>query len=142
MTKTFQLYYYATDNERQVYANLLPNIKDAELPPSELEFDTTPIYDSTFKKIGTLGRVIPAPYINDKLEFGQYYQNFILDDGTITVVFNYVSKIGEEFFPPGVKVPFTYQYGSGAYFNKKISGYLLPFGNKVDSRAYVFNMED
>ena len=41
----------------------------------------------------------------------------------------------------GVKIPFTYLYGSGRYFNKKITGYLLPYDNKVESRVYVFNIE-
>jgi len=50
---------------------------------------------------------------------------------TITVVFNYVSTNETGFFPAGVRVQFTYLYGSGKYFNKKITGYLLPYDNKV-----------
>ena len=60
---------------------------------------------------------------------------------TITVVFNYAVNTETPFFPPGVKIPFTYLYGSGKYFNKKITGYLLPFDNDVRSRVYVFFIE-
>ena len=89
-----------------------------------------------------MARVIPQPYI-EGIDFGQYYQNFIIGDDldTITVAFNYVVKDGTGFFPAGVKIPFTYLYGSGKYFDKKITGYLLPYGNEVRSRVYVFFIE-
>ena len=60
---------------------------------------------------------------------------------TITVVFNYAVKNDDVFFPAGIPIPFTYLYGSGKYFNKKITGYLLPYGNEVRSRVYVFFIE-
>ena len=113
------------------------------LPSSYYEMDTYTIYDDKFEKAGTLARVVQNPYINKGIYFGNFYQNFILGDNldTITVVFNVARVEGTIFFPAGVPVPFTYLYGSGKYFNKKITGYLLPYNNKVRTREFVFFIE-
>jgi hypothetical protein len=143
MPEELQLYYYALDPSIENYEILLPNSKSPDLPSSDYGYGTYPLYNDKFEKAGTLARVIPQPYV-EGINFGQYYQNFIIGDelDTITVVFNYIVKDGTGlFFPPGVKIPFTYLYGSGKYFNKKITGYLLPFDNDVRSRVYVFFIE-
>ena len=142
MPEELQLYYYATDPLIEGYEILLPNSKSPDLPTSYYSYGTFPLYNDKFEKAGTLARVLPLPYI-EGISFGQYYQNFIIGDDldTITVVFNYIVKDGTGFFPAGVKIPFTYLYGSGKYFNKKITGYLLPYGNEVRSRVYVFFIE-
>ena len=142
MPEELQLYYYATDPSVENYDLPIPNSKSPDLPTSLYGYDTRTVYNAKFEKAGTLARVVPQPYI-EGIDFGQYYQNFILGDDldTITVVFNYAVNTETPFFPPGVKIPFTYLYGSGKYFNKKITGYLLPFDNNVRSRVYVFFIE-
>jgi len=142
MPEELQLYYYATDPLIEGYEILLPNSKSPDLPSSDYSYGTLPLYNDKFEKAGTLARVIPQPYI-EGINFGQYYQNFIIGDDldTITVVFNYAVNTETPFFPAGVKIPFTYLYGSGKYFDKKITGYLLPYGNEVRSRVYVFFIE-
>lgn len=142
MPEELQLYYYATDPSVEIYDIPISNIKSPDLPSSLYVYDTLTVYNDKFEKAGTLARVISNPYI-EGIYFGQFYQNFILGDDldTITVVFNYAVKNETEFFPAGVKIPFTYLYGSGKYFNKKITGYLLPYGNEVRSRVYVFFIE-
>ena len=142
MPEELQLYYYATDPSAEDYEIPIPNSKSPDLPKSNYIYDTRTVYNAKFEKAGTLARVIPNPYI-EGLDFGQYYQNFIIGDDldTITVVFNYVVNAETPFFPAGVKIPFTYLYGSGKYFNKKITGYLLPYDNEVRSRVYVFFIE-
>ena len=142
MPEELQLYYYATDPSTENYEVKLPNIKSPDLPTSYQYIDTRTVYNDKFEKVGTLARVVQEPYI-EGIDFAQYYQNFILGDDldTITVVFNIARNNSTGFFPPGVKIPFTYLYGSGKYFNKKITGYLLPFDNNVRSRVYVFFIE-
>ena len=142
MPEELQLYYYATDPSQEDYEILLPNSKSPDLPSSDYGYDTRTVYNDKFEKAGILARVVPSPYI-EGIYFGQLYQNFILGDDldTITVVFNVAINNNTGFFTPGVKIPFTYLYGSGKYFNKKITGYLLPFDNNVRSRVYVFFIE-
>ena len=142
MPEELQLYYYATDPSIENYEILLPNSKSPDLPSSPYSYGTYPLYNDKFEKAGTLARVIPEPYI-EGISFGQYYQNFILGDDldTITVAFNYAVKNETGFFPAGIPIPFTYLYGSGKYFNKKITGYLLPYDNDVRSRVYEFFIE-
>ena len=142
MPEELQLYYYATDPSAENYNVELPNSKSPDLPKSDYAYDTRTIYNAKFEKAGTLARVLPLPHI-EGISFGQYYQNFILGDDldTITVAFNIARNEKTAFFPPGIKIPFTYLYGSGKYFNKKITGYLLPYGNEVRSRVYVFFIE-
>ena len=125
-------YYYANDPSQKYYDVELPNSNNPDLPTSYYQYQTLNVYNDKFEKAGTLARVIPNPYI-EGIYFGQYYQNFIIGDelDTITVAFNYVATNETGFFPAGVRVPFTYLYGSGKYFNKKITGYLLPYDNKV-----------
>ena len=142
MPEELQLYYYATDPSIENYEIPLSNIKSPDLPTSLYGYDTRTVYNDKFEKAGTLARVVPEPYI-EGIYFGQYFQNFILGDDldTITVVFNIARNNSTGFFPPGIPIPFTYLYGSGKYFNKKITGYLLPFDNNVRSRVYVFFIE-
>jgi len=142
MPEELQLYYYAIDPSVENYEIPLSNIKSPDLPKSYYKYDTRTVYNAEFEKAGILARVLPEPFI-EGINFAQYYQNFILGDDldTITVVFNYALNLEDGFFPPGVKIPFTYLYGSGKYFNKKITGYLLPFDNNVRSRVYVFFIE-
>ena len=142
MQEELQLYYYAADPSTEIYNVELPNSKSPDLITSDYAYNTITLYNDKFEKAGTLARVLPLPYI-EGISFGQYYQNFIIGDDldTITVVFNYIVKDGTGFFPAGVKIPFTYLYGSGKYFNKKITGYLLPYGNEVRSRVYVYFIE-
>jgi len=140
MPEELHLYYYATDNTIQTFNTLVPNVNGVT-QPSYYTYNTIQLYDDNFEKAGNLARVIPDIYVNNiGTFFGQYYQNFILNDGSITVVFNDTYD-GSSLFKAGVKIPFTYLYGSGRYFNKKITGYLLPYDNKVESRVYVFNIE-
>ena len=142
MPEELQLYYYAADPSTERYNVELPNSKSPDLITSDYAYNTITLYNDKFEKAGTLARVVPLPYIKG-IEFGQYYQNFILGDDldTITVVFNYTVNAETGFFPAGIPIPFTYLYGSGKYFNKKITGYLLPYGNEVRSRVYVFFIE-
>ena len=143
MPEELHLYYYATNPSYTDYEIKLPNTNNPDLPSSKYNMDTITIYNDKFEKVGTLARVIQYPYI-EGITPGLYYQNFILGDDldTITVVFNYVVPDDEnEFFIGGIPIPFTYLYGSGKYFNKKITGYLLPYDNKVKSREYVFYIE-
>lgn len=143
MPKTIYLYYYATDPNIESYSINVPNDNDTTKPSSNNSYDVCDLFDDKFIKIGQLARNLQLPYMNNSDGNGQYYQNIVLEDGSLTVVFNYFSKnISGDYFPGGIPIPFTYLYGSGSYFNQKISGFLLPYDNDVKSRAYVINIEE
>jgi len=143
MPKTIYLYYYGTDPNIQSYSISLPNDDDKTKPASSNMYDVIDLFDDKFIKVGKLTRNLQLPYIDDNSDgSGQYYQNIILDDGSISIVFNYYSPgSNNTFFPGGIPILFTYLYGSGSYFNKKISGFLLPYDNDVKSRVYIINVE-
>jgi len=142
MPEELRLYYYEKDTEKKAYDLPIANYNDYTSPSSDFSYDTVPIYNDKFENVGTLARVLTLPYIKD-INFGQYCHNFIIGDNndTITVIFNYVVKNNSRFFPGGIPIPFTYLYGSGKYFNRKITGYLLPYDNEPKSREYVFYIE-
>ena len=85
MPEELQLYYYAADPSTERYNVELPNSKSPDLPKSDYAYDTRTIYNAKFEKAGTSARVVPLPYIKG-IEFGQYYQNFILGDDTDLII--------------------------------------------------------
>ena len=141
--ETLKLYYYATDLNYSEYIAPATNVESARLPSSEFKSDRIIIYDENFINVGILSRNIYVPYI-ENMYFEQYTQTFIIGENkdTITVAFNYVVGEDGEYYPGGTIIPFTYLYGTGKYFNKKITGFLLPYDNKVKSREYVFYIEE
>ena len=136
------LYYYATDPEIKSYRATVANTDTSSTINGTLIYDTRNLYDNNFNKVGTLARVLNDIYISEEIIFDTYMHNIILDNGTITLSFNGLSQAGQIFFTPGVEIPLTYQYGTGDYYNKNITGFLLPFGNNVRSRAIVLNIDN
>lgn len=136
------LYYYATDPEIESYRATVTNTDTSSSINGTLIYDTRNLYDDNFNKVGTLARVLNDIYLDEKIIFDTYMHNIVLENGTITLSFNGLSVPGQVFFEPGVEIPLTYQYGTGDYYNKNITGYLLPYGNKVRSRAIVLNINN